>query len=109
VKMPGESFTYIYDFGDRWRHPIVLEDTIERNRSIVHPKCTDGENACPPEDVGGSHGYRKLQLVLANPALKAYPGLREWVGPTFDPGRFELDYQNLSMWNLRGTKLPWWA
>ncbi len=109
VKAPGQSFNYIYDFGDQWTHAVVLERMLERNRSLVHPKCIAGENACPPEDVGGSYGYRKLQLMLANPDLKEYAEVREWVGRAFDPGRFELDYQNLPMWNLRGTKLPWWA
>jgi hypothetical protein len=109
VKAVGHSFTYAYDFGDRWKHTITLERTLERSRSVVHPKCIDGKNACPPEDVGGPPGYRRLLLVLANPGLREYEELREWLGPAFEPSRFELRYQNLSMYNLRGTKLPWWA
>jgi len=80
VKTPGESFTYVYDFGDDWQHSVILERTLERSRSVVHPKCIAGENACPPEDVGGSPGYRRLRLVLSNPGLKEHAELRQWAG-----------------------------
>lgn len=109
VKSPGEGFTYVYDFGDNWKHSVVLERTAERSRSIVHPKCIAGENACPPEDVGGAFGYARLRLALANPDLGQRPELRERAGQGFDPGRFDVEYQNLGMWNLRGTRSPWWA
>lgn len=33
----------------------------------MHPKCIARENECPPEDVGGTFGYRKLKFVLTNP------------------------------------------
>ncbi|MBC5804715.1 MAG: hypothetical protein DLM53_05805 [Candidatus Eremiobacter antarcticus] len=105
VKLPGESFTYTYDFGDWWRHTVELEGTLERSRSLIHPKCVSGENACPPEDVGGPHGYRKLQVVLANPTLEGHMPARQWVGTRFDPSEFDLQYQNLGMWHLRGSKL----
>jgi len=109
ARTQGESFTYVYDFGDHWQHSVILERTLERNRSVMHPKCIAGENACPPEDVGGSPGYRRLRLVLANPGLKEHAELRLWTGEHFDPSRFDLEHQNLLMWNLRGTKLPRWA
>jgi hypothetical protein len=85
VKSPGDGFTYTYDFGDSWGHSVTLERTVERSRSVVHPKCIAGENACPPEDVGGVHGYDRLRLVLANPRLEQHAELREWAGQGFDP------------------------
>jgi hypothetical protein len=106
VKTPGERFTYIYDFGDNWNHRVILEGTSERSRSIAHPRCIDGENACPPEDVGGAHGYARLKLVLANPGIAEYLETREWVGQAFDATRFDIEYQNLPMWNFRGTRPP---
>ena len=109
VKAPGSGFNYMYDFGDHWKHRVILERTLGRDRSVVHPKCIDGEYACPPEDVGGPHGYAKLKLILANPGLAGYKEMREWVGDHFDPARFDVKYQNLAMWNLRGTTVPWWA
>ncbi len=109
VKSQGEGFSYIYDFGDNWRHSVVLKRTVERSRSVVHPKCVAGENACPPEDVGGVRGYERLRLILANPGLRQHAELRDWAGQGFDASRFDVEYQNLAMWSLRGTKLPWWA
>ena len=106
---PGETFGYTYDFGDNWHHRLIVEETVERSRSIVHPKVIGGANACPPEDVGGPPGYSQLKIVLANPDLRQYQEMRDWAGQRFDPARFDVEYQNLSMWNLRGTKLPWWA
>jgi hypothetical protein len=35
--------------------------------------------------------------------------MRAWVGDRFDPAQFDVEYQNLEMWNLRGTTVPWWA
>ena len=98
VKTAGESFSYLYDFGDGWRHTVTLERNHQRSRSLVHPKCVAGENACPPEDTGGSPGYRRLQLILSNPSLKEHGRIRDWVGKTFDPHKFKLAHQNLPMW-----------
>jgi hypothetical protein len=109
VKEPGDQFEYAYDFGDGWKHRVILERTLEQSRSVYHPKCIAGENACPPEDVGGPYGYDRLKLVLANPELSEYAEMRRWVGDHFDPSQFDLRYQNMSMWELRGTTPPWWA
>jgi hypothetical protein len=76
---------------------------------VLHPKCIDGENACPPEDVGGPHGCDRLRFVLGNPSLDQYADPRSWRGLQFDPGRFSVEYQNMAMWDVRETKLPWWA
>ena len=109
VRDPGDTFEYMYDFGDNWRHRIVLERTLERSRSVLHPKCVGGENACPPEDVGGPPGYARLKFVLQNPDVKEHEEMREWAGDHFDPTRFDVEYQNRSLWDVRGTKLPAWA
>ena len=106
IKAPGESFRYTYDFGDNWKHCVILERTVERSRSVAHPRCIDGENACPPEDVGGAPGYSRLKLVLANPGVEEYPETREWLGQAFDATRFDIEYQNLSMWYFKGTRPP---
>ena len=59
IKKTGRTFQYIYDYGDDWIHDIVLEKTISDDINIEQPVyCTGGENACPPEDVGGIDGYK---------------------------------------------------
>lgn len=62
LKLPGDTFTFIYDLGDCWKHIVTHVD--------IHPNMyddTDGDyagahlisglGACPPEDVGGVEGY----------------------------------------------------
>ncbi|GGM37997.1 hypothetical protein GCM10011351_25230 [Paraliobacillus quinghaiensis] len=53
--LPSE-ITYTYDFGDDWRHHIVVEDFID-DYYYNHPTCIAGEGNVPPEDVGGEPGY----------------------------------------------------
>ncbi len=53
-----QSATYIYDFGDEWKHTIRLEKILPREKDKKYPICIAGERACPPEDSGGVWGYR---------------------------------------------------
>jgi Plasmid pRiA4b ORF-3-like protein len=46
-------FSYEYDFGDSWEHEVVVEDVTWPPLALKHGVCLDGQNACPPEDVGG--------------------------------------------------------
>ena len=61
------SFIYEYDFGDSWRHKVVLEKILPPDESFKHPVCLTGKNACPPEDCGGIGGYDDLKMILADP------------------------------------------
>ncbi len=48
------DFLYRYDMGDGWEHRIVVESPPTSTMSNPRlPVCIAGENACPPEDVGG--------------------------------------------------------
>ena len=49
---------YEYDFGDGWRHEVLLEDMVLRKAGVKYPVCLDGQRACPPEDCGGIDGYQ---------------------------------------------------
>ncbi|MFI7124955.1 hypothetical protein ACIBQ1_04635 [Nonomuraea sp. NPDC050153] len=41
-----------------------------------------GEGACPPEDCGGTWGYRELGAVLADPRHEEHEHLVRWAGLT---------------------------
>jgi hypothetical protein len=76
-------FTYLYDFGDGWEHAVeMIGGGGERPRVVA------GEGACPPEDVGGPHGYAEFRKALADPGHAEHDHLREWAGNWHD--RFDL-------------------
>lgn len=88
----GGRFTYRYDFGDDWQHRIVVEKVLPAEPGIAYPVCIDGARACPPEDVGGPHGYSEFVKVLRNPRHRAHEEVKRWSrrkGRDFDPERFD--------------------
>jgi Plasmid pRiA4b ORF-3-like protein len=44
---------YSYDFGDDWRHDIVVEKILPAEPGVAYPRCTGGRRDGPPEDCGG--------------------------------------------------------
>src|SRR4030043_738672 len=56
LKKEKDKILYEYDFGDSWRHDIILEKILPPDEKLNNPICTDGKMACPPEDCGGSWG-----------------------------------------------------
>ncbi len=80
---------YTYDFGDNWEHVVHHEDFQVAEPGITYPVCLAGENACPPEDVGGTHGYREFLKVIADPRDPEHEHFRRWAGGDFDPRRFD--------------------
>jgi hypothetical protein len=87
-------FTYVYDFGDCWQHIIKVEDLVLPKPNEPRVQCVAGENACPPEDVGGDHGYTELLAVLKDPNHEEHAHMLTWVGGSFDPMRFDLALVN---------------
>ncbi len=76
--MGGEqaSTVYTYDFGDGWRHELVVENILPPRDGIGYPVCLDGERACPPEDCGGIAGYAHVLKVLNDPAHLEHEEMR---------------------------------
>ncbi|HLJ98812.1 MAG TPA: plasmid pRiA4b ORF-3 family protein [Streptosporangiaceae bacterium] len=44
---------YVYDFGDDWRHDIVVEKILPATQSVAYPRCITGRGQAPAEDSGG--------------------------------------------------------
>ena len=65
-------FHYTYDFGDEWLHEILFEGVLKAESGTKYPLCVDGEHDCPPEDIGGIHGFSFLQHALKSPRHEAY-------------------------------------
>ena len=60
-------FTYVYDYGDDWRHKVKVEKIVTLDAPIDTGVCIGGESARPPEDVGGPSGYGEFLAALADP------------------------------------------
>lgn len=90
------EFEYRYDMGDGWRHRIVIETlpAIGINSDLPHPVCVAGENACPPEDVGGPHGFTLFLEILGDRKHEQHEDMVRWIGGVFDPKGFDLNRIN---------------
>lgn len=91
---PRDRFTYSYDFGDDWRHEILLERVVPSDPDEHYPVCIDGARACPPEDCGGVGGYEELLQVLDDPTHEQHDSMLDWVGGKYDPDWFDLEVAN---------------
>lgn len=97
--LPGhDRFVYEYDFGDRWRHTITIECEIPTVDALKYAVCLGGENACPPEDVGGSGGYERFLEVIADPSHDEHEDYVRWMdGEPFDRRHFDLVEVNAAL------------
>jgi len=94
----GARLTYLYDFGDNWRHQLIVDKTACSDAEPGKAVCIAGERACPPEDCGGIRGYAELLDALDDSAKPDSEERVEWlegVHGGFDPEQFELDAINV--------------
>jgi Plasmid pRiA4b ORF-3-like protein len=104
LRSEGDSVRYLYDFGDAWQHAVVLEKIQRVEVALKHPICLGGERRCPPEDVGGVHGYQEFLDVILDPRHEQYKQLVRWAGGHFhDEFRFKTVNAKLSRmrWPVR--------
>ena len=85
-----KTFVYVYDYGDNWRHKVKVEKIVTLDAPISSGVCIGGENACPPEDVGGAPGYEEFLAALADPNNPEHDELKDWIGGSFDPTTFDV-------------------
>jgi hypothetical protein len=96
-----DSMTYTYDFGDNWRHRILLEKIIRAEMSATRPICVSGRRRRPPEDVGGPSGYQEFLKVLFEPGHEVNERFRAWAGGTFHPEEFDVKVVNTILERMR--------
>jgi hypothetical protein len=50
---------YVYDFGDDWRHDLVVEKILPATPGAAYPRCTGGRGETPAEDSGGIWAFNE--------------------------------------------------
>jgi hypothetical protein len=102
LKRDGDSLVYIYDFGDDWRHDLLLEKILPAEAGTVHAVCLAGERHCPPENVGGVPGYAELLEAIFDPNHKEHDQYVRWAGARFRPEKFDVKAVNEAL-----SKMAW--
>lgn len=88
----GARLWYEYDFGDGWRHELLLEEVLLGDETFQQ-MCVTGKRSCPPEDCGGPEGFAELLQALQNANHPSHNGACEWIGD-FVPESFSVDQIN---------------
>jgi len=93
-----KTFIYTYDFGDDWRHLVTVEQILKPDPELnTWPQCLEGQNACPPEDVGGVPGYMDFLEAVLDPTHEQHKAMRKWFGGPFDPKSFDVNAVNIAL------------
>lgn len=95
LKEEWDSFIFVYDLGDSWKHRVTLTDIApckeeDAKEDAVATYLVSGENACPPEDVGGVEGYADALQSFNDPEDDEHESIRQWMGEDFDPHFFDI-------------------
>ena len=79
------SFTYVYDFGDNWRHTVAFEGVEQARPGVTYPHFVEGARRCPPEDVGGTPGYETFLEAITTPRHPERREVLNWYGGPYNP------------------------
>ncbi len=96
----GDRLTYLYDFGDGWRHDVRIEKILPAARPLP-TTCTAGERAAPPEDCGGVPGYYHLVEAMADPRHPDHHRLLERLGDPNDPEGIDFTAINTKLKSVK--------
>jgi len=94
LKKEKDRLEYNYDFGDDWRHLVVLEKILPLSSKTKLPFCIKAAGACPPEDVGGVFGYYDFLEAMADENHESHKDVIEWYGDKFDPNDYDIEVTN---------------
>ena len=74
VERGVERFLYVYDFGDNWRHDVVIEEVRDGDAGIDYPSFVDGARAARPRMSAvpmASWSFLKRCLIRATKSTNA--------------------------------------
>lgn len=96
--MKYDSIEYVYDFGDYWKHDVILERVFEDYKGNC-PICIEGTGACPPEDIGGIVEYEKFLEIINDKNHSDYDRLIDWAENSSYREIFNISDINTNMTN----------
>ena len=68
------KIVYVYDFGDDWRHDIVVEKITPALPGVAYPRCTGGRGLAPEEDSGGIWAHNEA-IAASGPVTPFTPAV----------------------------------
>ena len=106
LKLQGDTFTFVYDMGDDWIHRVTLTEilpypTWDQGGDYAGAEIIGGQNACPPEDVGGTDEYASMLKSLVDPEDEEHEDYLHWLNRDFDPNRFDLYEARKRVWDFQ--------
>ncbi len=104
IKTERTKFEYVYDYGDNWRHEILVEKIENAESGEDKPVCLTGRRNAPPEDCGGPWGYMEYVNAMRDPSHERHEELTEWRGPGFDAEEFSREEVNRALSVDRPTR-----
>src|SRR5271157_166996 len=104
IAIAKSKFSYIYDWGDYWKHEILVEKTFLFQPGTQYPICLGGKRACPPENCGGPSGYKELLDILSDPSHSEHEERFGWLSGDFDTEKFDVASVNMRLQSLGKKK-----
>lgn len=96
-----KAFWYNYDFGDDWWHRVSFLKPTEKELTMYvgSPICLKAVGKCPPEDVGGIHGYTEFLAIINDPTHWDYKDMCTWANwPLYEPYlELKVDLQRINL------------
>lgn len=80
---------YTYDFGDDWKHRLIISDVRSGVPTISYPRFIGGQRDCPPEDCGGISGFSEMLKARADDTHPDHAEISEWLDG-YDPDELDV-------------------
>ncbi len=100
LKRVRQKLTYTYDFGDSWKHSVILKKQVPLARDELFT-CIAGEGACPMEDCGGVYGHERVCAFAKDGVDDGFMPYEEWGVGEYDPDAFDIDAVNKELVDLK--------
>ncbi len=89
--------TPVNEYGDDWRHDILIESVGDGQADVEYPAFVDGERRSPPEDVGGVTGFMEFLEAVLDPLHEEHEQMVTWYGKPFDPADIDDGWMRLRL------------